>query len=147
MLAAPAPRVAIAPPEVTVASDSTTADRRRVRLTITAAPGTTMLSLRVSGVPVLASRLDGRAVDTTRYRFHPSPWQVSYWAPPADSGFSLELELPTGGEPVLDLMAQSAGLPPLPGVTIPPRPAGVLPSQTGDVTIVHRRVTLGPGAG
>ena len=147
MTAAPAPRVALEPPVVAVVSDSAAAGRRRVRLTIRAAHGTTRISLGLSGSPVLASWIDGRAVDTTRYRYHPSSWQMSYWAPPSDSGFTLELELPAGASPALDVAAQSPGLPALPGVAIPPRPADVLPSQSGDVTIVHRRVHLAVGAG
>ena len=39
-------------------------------------------------------------------------------------------------------MARSFGLPHVAGVVIPERPSGVVPFQTGDITVVYRRVRL-----
>jgi len=46
--------------------------------------------------------------------------------------------LPPASHFTFELAAQRDGLPPIPGVSIPPRPADVVPSQMGDVNIVHR---------
>jgi hypothetical protein len=40
----------------------------------------------------------------------------------------------------LDVIGRSPGLPAVPGMTIPPRPDGVVPISTGDLTVVHQRV-------
>jgi hypothetical protein len=38
--------------------------------------------------------------------------------------------------------ARWSGMSALRGVPLPPRPRGVIPAQKGDMTVVHRRVTL-----
>jgi hypothetical protein len=48
------------------------------------------------------------------------------------------LTIPADGHIELGLAARRPGVPAIPGVTIPPRPADVVPSQTGDVSIVYR---------
>ena len=141
IVAGAAPRVALAAPPVTVTADTTTESGRRITLHIGAAPGTNAVLLHVTGTPVLAAAIDGRVVDPSRYRFKTPEWQLTYWGP-AESGFTVSLTVAAGTRPVLELIAQSAGLPILPGITIPPRPVGVLPSQTGDMTVVYRRMAF-----
>jgi hypothetical protein len=109
---------------------------RRVVLRITAPAGTTALVMRARGAKVLTSSIDGRVVDTTRYRHRDRDWAMEYWAVP-ESGATIALSIPAGGHIDLDLAARRLGIPPLPGVTIPPRPPYVVPSQTGDVSIVY----------
>ena len=136
-----APRLAIAGPVATVIADSLTDAGRRLVLRIVSAPGTMDVAVRSVNGPVLMAAVDGRAIETTRYR-RPSPqWTLSYSAPP-DSGFTLALTLPRGAKPIFEFTAQSAGIPALPGVRIPSRPDDVVPAQMGDVTIVYRRVTF-----
>ncbi len=141
MLAAAAPRAALGAPVVTVLGDSAEASGRRLTLRIGAGSGTTAIGIEVTGSPVLTATVDGRVVDPSKYRYRSPDWQLTYWAP-ADSGFTLSLVVPNDAKPVVTLTRQVAGLPTLPGVTIPPRPAGVLPSQTGDISVVYRRLTF-----
>ena len=62
---------------------------------------------------------------------------MQYWAVP-DTGAIIALSIPARGHLSFDLAARRPGLPSIPGVTIPPRPPDVVPSQTGDVSIVYR---------
>jgi hypothetical protein len=63
---------------------------------------------------------------------------MEYWAVP-DTGAIVSLSIPAGGHIDFDLAARLPGIPAVPGVTIPPRPPYVVPSQTGDVSIVYRQ--------
>ncbi|HEX9084129.1 MAG TPA: hypothetical protein VF836_05280, partial [Gemmatimonadaceae bacterium] len=81
---------------------------------------------------------DGRVVDTTRYRLRAREWVMQYWAVP-DTGAIVALSIPAGGHIDLELAARRPGILPVPGVTIPKRPPYVVPSQTGDVSIVYRQ--------
>jgi peptidase M28-like protein len=135
------PRIPLVAPTVTVTADSTTVAGRRLSLHIVSAPGTQEIAMRADSGVVLTAAVDGRIVDTARYRRKTPQWVLSYAAPP-DSGFTLELTMPSGAKPALELTAQSAGIAPLPGVVIPPRPANVVPAQTGDVTMIYKRFTF-----
>jgi hypothetical protein len=101
--------------------------------------GTTGLVMRASGAKVLASSIDGRVVDTTRYRARTRDWIMQYWAVP-DTGAIVALSIPASGKIEFDLAARRSGIPPIPGVTIPARPSYVVPSQTGDVSIAYRQL-------
>jgi len=94
--------------------------------------------MRARGAKVLASWIDGRVVDTTRYRYHVRDWVMEYWAVP-DTGATVAFSIPAGGHIDFDLAARRPGIPIVAGVTIPPRPRYVVPSQTGDVSIVYRQ--------
>jgi RNase P/RNase MRP subunit p29 len=94
--------------------------------------------MRARGAKVLASSIDGRVVDTTRFRLRAHDWVMQYWAVP-DTGAIVALSIPAGGHIDFDLAARRPGIPPVPGVTIPTRPPYVVPSQTGDVSIVYRQ--------
>ena len=62
---------------------------------------------------------------------------MQYWAVP-DTGAIIALTIPAQSHLDFELAARRDGLPEIPGVSIPPRPADVVPSQTGDVNIVSR---------
>jgi len=109
---------------------------RRVVLRVAAPAGTTALVMRARGAKVLTSSINGRVVDTTRYRHRERDWEMEFWAIP-ESGATIALSIPAGGHIDFDLAARRLGIPPVPGVTIPPRPPYVVPSQTGDVSIVY----------
>jgi len=141
VMARAVPRIAVTSPKATVISDSIIAGQRHLRLRLVCAPGTQSVSIRTVDGTVLGASVDGRTIDPTRYR-RPSPqWELSYEAPP-DSGFALALTLPAGEKTTLELIAQTIGIGPVPGVDIPRRPGDVIPVQSGDATIVHRRITL-----
>jgi hypothetical protein len=137
------PALPLLQPAINILSDSTTSDVRQLSLRVQASAGTTALGMRVTDAPVISAAIDGRAIDTTRYRLHMREWTLWYWAP-SDSGALLSLIVPAGSTSKLEVLACSLGIPTLPGVTIPPRPANVVPVQSGDVTIVCRRVSIPP---
>jgi hypothetical protein len=130
-------------PAVDILSDSTTSDARQLSLRVRASAGTTALGMLVTDAPVISATIDGRAIDTTRYRLRTRQWTLRYWAP-SDSGAMLSLRVPVGSTPKLEIVARSPGIPALPGVTILPRPANVVPVQSGDLTLVRRSVSIPP---
>jgi len=131
-------RVPLGAPNATLVRDTLIDGARRVVLRVSAPAGTTGLVMRARGAKVLGSSIDGRVVDTTRYRHRARDWVMQYWAVP-DTGAIVALSIPAGGHIDFDLAARRPGIPPVPGVTIPPRPPYVVPSQTGDVSIVYRQ--------
>jgi hypothetical protein len=129
-------RVPLAAPNATLIGDTVVNGIRRVVLRVTAPAGTTALIMRARGAKVLASSIDGRVVDTTRYRHRDRDWVMEYWAVP-EGGATIALSIPAGDHIDLDIAARRQGIPPVPEVTIPPRPPYIVPSQTGDVNIVY----------
>jgi hypothetical protein len=119
-----------------------TPNGRKLTVRVGAPRGTIAINMRVSGTPVLLSAIDGRIVDTTRFRRRTAEWVMQYWAP-SDSGAIVELTVAPGARATLELSARKDGLPSMPGIAIPSRPESVVPVQTGDVTIVYRRVPIG----
>ena len=97
--------------------------------------------LHVVGAPVLHAVVDGRAIDTTRFRYAQKEWEFSFSGPP-DSGVVYTFTLPRGAHPSIELLSAWAGLPTMPGVTIPARPVGTIPVQQGDIRVVRRRVSF-----
>jgi hypothetical protein len=136
-------RVALGAPDAALIADTTTNGARRVVLRVIAPPGTTGLLMRARGAHVLNTWIDGRLVDTTRYRSAgraragDNDWVMQYWAVP-DTGAIIALAIPARSRLTFELAARRDGLPPIPGVTIPPRPPDVVPSQTGDVSVMYR---------
>jgi hypothetical protein len=129
-------RLPLESPSATLIGDTLVNGIRRVVLRVAAPPGTTALVMRARGAKVLTSSIDGRVVDTTRYRRRSRDWLMEYWAVP-ESGATIALSIPAGSHIDFDLAARRPGIPPVPGITIPPRPSYVVPSQTGDVSIVY----------
>ena len=141
MIATPVPSVALRAPELKLIATVPTSAGRQLELLIRPAPGTYSIRIRAVDMPVLSAEVDGCAIDASRYRTPSSQWTLSYVAPP-DNGFTLKLTVPRDTPVGFDLMARSLGLPQLAGVVIPQRPLGVVPFQTGDITVVYRRVRL-----
>jgi hypothetical protein len=135
----PAPRVAVDAPTVTLVADSTTTEGRRLAFLVRAASGTQTITLRANETRVLASAVDGRAIDPTRYRGSVRLWNLTYTAPP-DSGFTLALTVPAGGGVALDLVTRNGKVPALNGIAIANRPPDVVTAQTGDGTMIFRTV-------
>jgi hypothetical protein len=133
-----AERVSLGAPSATLVQDTVTRGVRRIALRVKAPAGTIGLAMHARGAKVVASSIDGRVVDTTRYRRRTQDWVMQYWAIP-DSGALVELSVPAGAQIDFDLAARRTGIPPIPGVRIPPRPPYVVPSQSGDVNIVYQQ--------
>ena len=138
-LAADSTMAAVGVPEVAVAADRTDGQERRLELRVRPAAGTYSIRIRAIGAQVLASEVDGRPIDTTRYRSPSREWSLGYVAPQPD-GFSLTLTVRADAPLELDVIARSPGLPA--SIMIPQRPDGVVPIHSGDQTVVHRRVRL-----
>jgi hypothetical protein len=131
-------RMPLSAPNAILVHDTLINGARDVVLRVSAPAGTTALVMRARGVKVLASSIDGRVVDTTRYRHRVRDWVMEYCAVP-DTGAIVALSIPADGHIDFDLAARRPGIPLVPGVRIPPRPQYVVPSQTGDVNIVYRQ--------
>jgi hypothetical protein len=130
-------RVPLDAPNAAFVRDTVINGARRVVIRLTAPRGTTALLMRARGAPVLTASIDGRVIDTTRYRVRSREWIMQFSAVP-DSGAVLALSIPLGVHIELDVAARRPGLPAIPGVTIAPRPEFVVPSQDGDVTVVYK---------
>jgi hypothetical protein len=83
-------------------------------------------------------RVDDREVRTDRYRARPEPWRLEYVSPP-DDGFILTLALRPGAEHEFSLIARHIGLP---SGIVPVRPAGIIPTGSGDASYVHGQIRL-----
>ena len=137
----PAPMGAFVAPTVTLLSDSVTAAGRVVRLRVVPDTGTLAMSISVDSGAIVNAAVDDRSIDRARYRSRSARFSLEYIAPDT-SGFTLRLTLAPSSRPVLNVLARRPGIPQLGGLTIPARPAGVLPIQNGDQTIVYKRVQL-----
>jgi hypothetical protein len=133
------PRATVGGPMATVVSDSTTASGRMLVLRITAPAGALSATVRMPGARVRSAAVDGRLIDTTRFRRRQTEWAFGFSAPP-DSGFTLAFTLPPEPKATVQLTSMMAGLPPMPGVAVPPRSPGAVIVQTGDVTVVRRQM-------
>ena len=131
-------RVPLGAPNAVLVRDTLVNGARHLVLRVSAPAGTTGLVMHARGARVLSSLIDGRVVDTTRYRYRVRDWVMEYWAVP-DTGATVTLSIPAGGHIDFDLAARRPGIPTVPGVTIPPRPPYVVPSQSGDVSIAYRQ--------
>jgi hypothetical protein len=134
-------RVPLDAPNVVFIRDTLINGARRVVLRVTAPRGATSLVMRASGAPVLTSSIDGRVIDTTRFRYRLPAWTMRYWAVP-DTGAIVALSIPAGSKIDFELVSRVPGIPSIPGTTIPPRPADVVPAQDGDVSVVYKKRTF-----
>jgi Peptidase family M28 len=133
----PQPRADLEAPTAKLVLDTLIEGARRVIVRVNAPRGTTALTLRATGAPVLRTAIDARVADTTRFRLRSRTWSWSYWAVP-DSGAVFSIAVPPSAHFDLAMIARRPGLPA--SVVVPPRPANVVPQQTGDVSVVFRTV-------
>ncbi len=137
----PVPRAPVLAPTATVIGDSTAGSERHVVLRVVASPGTETIDIQAIGTRVIRASVDGRPIDTSRYRGGVTSWRLGYSAP-QPAGITLALTVPAGSSVSLDLLARAPGIPTLPGVQAPTRPPDVVTVQTGDVTMVHREIRI-----
>ena len=117
------PRVPLAGPVVTVLHDSVTAAGRALTVHVQSPSGVLGTEVRVPGMRVRAAQVDGRRIETTRFRRAQHDWEFTFSAPP-DSGFTLAFTLAPDAGTEMQVTSIAAGLPVMPGVTVPPRSAG-----------------------
>jgi hypothetical protein len=98
------PALPLPQPAINILSDSTTSGGRQVSLRVQGSAETTALGMRVTDAPVISAAIDGRSIDTTRYRMHTPEWTLGYWAP-SDPGALLSLTVPVGSTPKLEILA------------------------------------------
>jgi hypothetical protein len=139
VVALPGPK-GTAVPVAAILKDSSMGTSRRVTLRLKTPPGALSLGLSMTGAVVNASAVNGRTIARDRLRRQGTGWSLEFVAPP-DSGFTLTLDFEAPNSPELWMTARSAGIGALPG-TPAPRPAGVLPIQSGDMTVVFKRLKL-----
>src|SRR4029079_10421103 len=132
--------VGLPAPSATLLRDTLIEGARRVVFRVNAPKGTTGLTVRAIGAPVVRTAIDGKVADTTRFRRHPRTWAMLYWGVP-DSGAVFSLSIPVGAHIDVEMAARSPGLPAIPGVQIPPRPNDVVPIQVGDVKVGYTKVS------
>lgn len=133
------PRVGLEAPTMTYVRDTIIDNARRVIVRVNAPRGTTGVVVRVLGVHVSRAAIDARVVDTTRFRHRAAQWSTQFWNVP-DSGAVFSLAIPVGAKLDLEIAARRPGLPA--GIVLPKRPDYVVPSQTGDASIVYRRASF-----
>ena len=135
----PVQPVLLGSPNAILIGDTLTDAVRRIVIRVSAPAGTTGLVMRARGATVLSSSIDGRVVDATRYRRPVQDWTMQYWAV-SDTGAIVTLSIPAGSQIDFDLAARMPGLPRLAGVMVPARPAHIVASGSGDVSIVYRQL-------
>lgn len=136
-----APLGPVVAPTATMLSDTSIQGTRRVTLLIRPAAGMRTIALSTDSGTVLSATVDGRLVDTTRYRYPLRRWSLEYVAPPT-VGFTLALTLVPNAHPTLGLMGRYTGIPAIREFQMPKRPVGIIPIQNGEMTLVYRRLPL-----
>ncbi|MBA3889234.1 MAG: M28 family peptidase [Gemmatimonadaceae bacterium] len=123
----------------TLVADTIADAHRHVTIRVWAPRHTLAVRMR-SSAAIAGVAIDGRVVDTTRYRRPATGWDLSYIAPP-EAGFELTVAVPQGDSLPLELIARSAG--------VADTTAGggrrgrhAVPSYLGDATLVRRRLTF-----
>jgi hypothetical protein len=133
-----APPAVLAPPEAQLLESANVADLRTLHLRITSPRHARSLMIFVQQGAVLDAAVNGHSLGKpSDARWNSGGWSFDYFNA-ADEGIDLVLQV-KGREPVrLGVTDKSAGLPAIPGVSLPPRPADSMTFQWGDSTMVRR---------
>lgn len=144
-IAQAAPPLRLPPPVLRVVSDSTTGDRRTVRLRLRSARDAPAVSLLVqSVVGGLTASVDGLPLqgwDTTILDGTTVRWWFDYYAPPP-AGVVVTLRFAAGPAVLLRAVDFSYGIPPQLAGQYDGRPPGMLPGRIGDGTLVEATLRL-----
>ena len=140
-----APQVQLAAPVIEVLRDTTTGDRRTVRLRLRSPRRAQIISLLVhSVVGGLTANVDGLPLqgwDTTILDGSTVRWWFDYYAPPP-RGVVVTLRFAAGPAVLLRAVDFSYGIPPQLAGQYAGRPPGMLPGRIGDGTLVERTLRL-----
>jgi hypothetical protein len=143
--AAPAPAVALPAPELRVLADTTGPDGRTLRLRLASPRGASRLMVQLeSGGDLRIAEVDGRAPPANGPTGRRVRAQLAYAVLPAEGVVVVVVAEP--GQSVTAVVEDASdGLPAIPGLAIPPRPAGTMPApgaQSLDPTVVAKRYRL-----
>lgn len=131
---------AAALPDAEIVRDSVAAGQRHLTLLVRA-PASAHRVQMSARARVAGAAIDGRIVDTTRYRRSAARWTMGYAAPP-DSGFLVSLLVPAAEPITVELSARVAGVPAGVNAATERGGAHAVPSARGDATLLHRTLRL-----
>jgi len=141
-----APAGKIAPPELNVIDDSTTAGMRTVTMHIASARHAPIVWITIArGVKVLGSSIGGESSASSSAAGPSDGYSAWFWGAPED-GFDLTLKLAAPGPVRINVIDQSDWLPSLPGMAITPRPPNLMPTPLlffDSTTLVRKTFILG----
>jgi hypothetical protein len=144
---ADAPRLDLAPPTFTILADSQTGSKRSYHALLRSEraapeamllfpPGSQVDDVRVGGVAV--------APETARLQSVLSGWSIYACLVMPEQGVEISFSLPVGIPVEISAVDQTYGLPLDGQFLLKARPLTATPANTGDVTVVSRRVRLFP---
>lgn len=142
---ASAPTVVLPAPAATLLSDSMSGDVRTLRVQV-ASPrhaAYAMVEVEARG-QIVAATLDGQPFDLSWFsQSERKRLQFSYYSLP-ERGFELTLQVASASPIKITVQDLSNGLPSIPGMTIKPRPADLMPAPRDwrDPTIVVKSYTF-----
>lgn len=144
--AAPAPAVALPAPTVVVREDSTDGSLRTLRLRLVSPRHAQNLAAEIQADGMIAAAtLDGLPLDLSAFTTAQRQRLAFTYVNPPEPGIELALRIASAGPLVLHLQDASAGLPPIPGMTIAARPPEMMPIPGPtllDPTVVRRSITM-----
>jgi hypothetical protein len=126
---APAPAVALAPPGVTLVSDTMSGDERTLEVQVSSPRHAedAMVQVEAQG-EIVAATVDGKPFELILLPERaPHRLQFTYYALP-EKGFELQLSIRSAAPVRITVQDVTSGLPTIPGMTIQPRPASLMPA-------------------
>ncbi len=145
--AAEAPAVNLAPPTFTILESTQAGATRTYRVLLRSERGATYAAVEFPpNVEIAGIRMEGQPMEpeTPQVRQLFNGWRVYACATMPASGVELTFSLPVGTAVRVSVADQSLGLPPEGAFLLHARPLAAAASQSGDVTIVSRRVEFNP---
>jgi hypothetical protein len=126
---APAPAVDIVAPTVTIENDAVAGDLRTLALRLASPRGATEMHVRIDAPgEITAATLDGRELDLSEYEWAADGLlRFSYVGIPED-GFELTLAVRSTEPVTITVQDSDTNFPEIPGMTIEPRPADMMPA-------------------
>jgi hypothetical protein len=138
-----APAIALAPPQAELLEYSSDGEARTLHLRITTPRHARTIHVALAQAEVLNASVNGHDLGKpSEARWSQAGhWGFDYANPPQE-GIDVQLRVQASGPVTIVLVDRSSGLPTIPGVTFPPRPADSMPIHSGDQTMVRRSVVF-----
>ena len=134
-----APVIPLVPPQAELLDNSSDGATRTLHLRITSPRHARAIHVGVTPAEVLGASVNGHDLGKpSEARWHDTgQWGFDYSNPPVE-GIDVELRVQGSGQVKVVLVDRSSGLPAIPSVNFPPRPADSMPIHSGDQTMVRR---------